>query len=118
VRTVIRNHDITAYNAGVTAEPVEETVSMQFVVRNPRLISGTTPFALVDVEMNICGASFDIYGIQARPRPGGGTLIYLPTFKDADGAWRPAVRLPEEVHSPLTGAILQFLLEEGILQRK
>jgi hypothetical protein len=95
-----------------------ETGSMRFVVSNARLINGKEPFALVDVEVEISGIVFDIYGMQARPRPAGGTLIYLPTFKDAGGAWRPAVRLPEEVNRPLTGAILHFLTDEGILRPK
>ena len=102
------DREIMGYAVEKAVEADEETVSMRFIVSNARLVNGKAPFALVDVEVLISGVAFDIYGVQARPRPGGGTLIYLPTFKDVGGAWLPAVRLPEEVRRPLTGAFCIF----------
>ena len=39
-------------------------------------------------------------------------------FKDADGIWRPAIRLPDEVRGPLANAVLTFLMEEGLAKRR
>ena len=97
-----------------------ETVAINFTVSNARPIDSKTLFALVDVEVAIAiaGIAFDILGVQARREPDGCTSIRLPTYKDATGAWLPAIRLPAETHAPLADAVLAFLLEEGIARRK
>ena len=89
-----------------------------FMVGNARSISSKTLFALVDVEMQIAGVSFAILGVQARNVPGGGTSIHLPTYRNTDGGWRPAIRLPDELHNSLGDAVLEFLVDEGIARRK
>jgi stage V sporulation protein G len=90
-----------------------ETAVVTFVVTNPRRIDSRRLFALVDVEMEIAGVSFVILGVQARKVPGG-TSVHLPTFKDHDGSWRPAIRLPQELRGSLADAVLEFLVESGL----
>jgi stage V sporulation protein G len=95
-----------------------DTTPLIFTISNARPVTGKFLFAMVDVEMQIAGVAFDILGVQARRLPEGGTSICLPTFKDADGTWRPAIRLPDEVSAPLADAVLTFLIEEGLARRK
>jgi stage V sporulation protein G len=90
-----------------------ETAVVRFVVTNPRRIDSRRLFALVDVEMAIAGVSFVIVGVQARRVPGG-TSVHLPTFKDHNGSWQPAIRLPEELRGPLADAVRDFLAESGV----
>jgi stage V sporulation protein G len=95
-----------------------ETVAMSFVVTNARPVDSRTLFALVDVEMRIAGVTFGIIGVQARREPDGKTSVCLPTFKDADGVWRSAIQMPEEVRAPLADAVLTFLIEAGLAMRR
>lgn len=53
---------------------------------------------------------------SAARLPEGGTSVHLPTFRDANGTWQPAILLPEEVRVPLADAVLTFLVEEGLAQ--
>jgi hypothetical protein len=94
------------------------TAPIRLTVSNARAIDAKILFALVDVEVVIADIAFDVLGIQARRLPEGGTSVHLPTFRDTDGAWRPAVRLPEEVRGPLADAVLVFLVEEGLARQK
>ncbi len=95
-----------------------DTVPVTFRVRNARPVQARDLFALVDVEVLIGGVTFDIFGVQARREPEGRTSVRLPTFKDADGVWRPAIGLPDEVRGPLADAVLAFLMEEGLAKRR
>ena len=95
-----------------------ETVTVNFAVSNARSIDSKTLFALVDVEVTIAGIAFEILGVQARREADGCTSIRLPTYKDATGAWQPAVRLPAETQAPLGDAVLAYLLDEGLARRK
>jgi hypothetical protein len=95
-----------------------DTAPIRLTVSNARAIDAKTLFALVDVEVVIADIAFDVLGVQARRLPEGGTSVHLPTFRDTDGAWRPAVRLPEEVRGPLADAVLVFLVEEGLARQK
>lgn len=83
-------------------------------VLNARPASGKVLFALVDVEILIEGVAVVICGIQARRVPDGGTSIHLPTFKVADGTWRPAIKLPDDLLGPLGDIVLEFLVQEGL----
>lgn len=98
------------------AEP--ETALLTFIVRNARPVSSKTLFALVDVELQFAGISLVIQGVQARRLAAGGTSVHLPTCKDPDGSWRPAIVLPKEARGPLADAVLQFLVEEGLARPK
>jgi stage V sporulation protein G len=91
---------------------------MTFTVTNSRGVASKSLFALVDVEMQVGGVSVMILGVQARRAANDCTSVHLPTFKDADGTWRPAIRLPEEVRAPLANAVLDFLIEAGLAKRK
>jgi stage V sporulation protein G len=93
-----------------------DRTSVQFTVSNARRIEGKTVFAMVDLEVGISGVVFSVFGVQAKRLPGGGTGIALPTFKDADGSWKPALQMPDEVRRPLAEAVLAFLMEEGLAQ--
>ena len=95
-----------------------DTTAVTFRVSNARPVHARELFALVDVEVLVGGVAFDIIGIQARREPGDKTSVRLPTFKDADGIWRPAIRLPDEVRAPLADAVLTFLMEEGLAKRR
>ena len=95
-----------------------ETAPVTFRVSNARPVHARDLFALVDVEVLVGGVAFDIFGIQARRESGEKTSIRLPTFKDADGSWQPALRLPDETRGPLADAVLTFLMEEGLAKRR
>ena len=88
------------------------TASVTFRVSNARPVHARDLFSFVEVVVG--GVAFDIYGIQARREPGEKTSIRLPTFKDADGSWRPAIGLPNEARGPLADAVLTYLMEEGL----
>ncbi len=75
------------------------TVLVGFTVRNARPVAGKSLFALADVEMRVAGVIFAILGVQARRFPDGGSTVSLPTVKDADGSWPPAIELPEELRA-------------------
>jgi stage V sporulation protein G len=100
----------------VPAEP--DTALLTFTVRNARPVSSKTLFALVDVELQLAGVGILIQGVQARRLATGGTSVHLPTCKDPDGIWRPAIVLPEEARGPLADAVLTFLVEEGLARPK
>lgn len=97
-------------------DPGCETVS--FTVSNARPVDSKTLFALVDVEMRIAGVAFEILGVQARRGAGGGTSVELPAVKNTGGSWRPAIRLPPELRTPLAEAVLAFLLETGLARQR
>ncbi len=99
---------------GETMDDGDETAPVTVTVNAARPVQGKAVFALVDVEVQVAGVSFGILGVQARREPGERTSVRLPTFKDADGAWRPAVRLPPELAAPIANAVLNFLVEEGL----
>ena len=85
-----------------------------FTVRNARPVDSKVLFALVDVDLEIAGVLLTIAGIQVRRLPKGGSSVHLPTYKAADGSWKPAIMLPEEVRAPLAETVLAFLVEEGL----
>jgi hypothetical protein len=99
------------------AERDSEVVS--FVVTNARPVGRMRNlFALVDVEIQIAGVTFTIVGVQARRLAGGGTSVELPTVKDESGAWRSAIRLPQELYEPLADAVMEFLVDAGLARRR
>jgi hypothetical protein len=48
----------------------------------------------------------------------GGLSVSLPTHREGNGAWRPVVEKPEELLRPLGNAVMEFLAEEGLAERK
>lgn len=95
-----------------------DTTAVRLTVGNARRVESKSVFALVDIAIEIAGVEFSIFGVQARREPNEQTSVRLPTFKDADGNWRPAIQLPEEVKAPLVSTVLAFLVEEGLAQSK
>jgi len=83
-------------------------------VRHLRPLQGRTVYALLDADIEIGGVVISIVGVQARHLAKGGTSVHLPTFRDADGKWRAAVILPDEIREALCDAVLAFMVEEGV----
>ncbi len=44
--------------------------------------------------------------------------MHLPTFRDADGTWRTAIVLPDEIREGLCDAVLDFMAEEGVAKKE
>lgn len=94
--------------------PVDgDRVILTCTVRNARAVTSKSLFALVDVDVEVAGVVIGIAGIQARHVPSGGISVHFPTYRGSDGIWHSAVRLPPEVHAPLTKAVVTFLVEVG-----
>lgn len=110
---------VTQEGAGMAGEIAQDDRAVvTFTVQDARPVNSKSLYALVDVELEIAGVALVIRGIQARHAPGGGTSVELPTYKAADGTWRPAIALPEETRGPLADAVLAFLLEEGLAKQR
>ena len=92
--------------------------NVTFTVLNCQALQTKSIFALVDVEMSICGVCFSIRGIQARHLPGGGTSVHLPEYRSPAGSWRAAVQLPPELVEAVSQAVLDHLLDVGVAVRK
>ena len=88
-----------------------------FAVTNCQPMQTKSVFALVDVEMLVGGVGLWIRGIQARHLAGGGTSIYLPTYRTPTGSWRAALELPPELVDALSQAVLDHLVEIGVAVR-
>ena len=94
-----------------------ETERVTFTIANLRIVNSKSLYALVDVEVQVAGLSFVIVGVQVR-HGSGGLSVRLPTHRDVNGAWRPVVEMPEELLRPLGNAVMEFLAEEGLAERK
>jgi stage V sporulation protein G len=71
-------------------------------------------FAFASVEIDIDGIQIGVHGIRAMRVGSAAAAIELPKFRDADGQWRTAITLPEEVYAPLARAVLDELVERGL----
>jgi DNA-binding cell septation regulator SpoVG len=94
-----------------------ETERVTFTIANLRTINSKRLYALVDVELQIAGLSFRIIGVQVQ-RGSGGLSVHLPTHRDINGAWKPVVEMPEELRGPLSDAVMEFLVDEGMARRR
>jgi DNA-binding cell septation regulator SpoVG len=94
-----------------------ETERVTFTIANLRTVNSKRLCALVDVELRVAGLSFWIIGVQVQ-RGSGGLSVHLPTHRDANGAWKPVVEMPEELRGPLSDAVMGFLVDEGMARRK
>jgi stage V sporulation protein G len=72
-------------------------------------------FVLASVEIDIDGIQIAIHA-SAR-YANGGTRIELPQFRDQSGALRPAITLPEKVRGPIGDAVIDELVERGLVRR-
>jgi stage V sporulation protein G len=71
-------------------------------------------FALAAVQIDIDGAQIEIHGIRAMHVHPASTRIELPMFRDAGGASRPAIILPEEVRGPIGNIVLDAPIDRGL----
>jgi hypothetical protein len=65
--------------------------------------------ALAAAEIEVAGIAFRVDGIQIVSGRGRGfatVQVKLPTYRGADGVWRPALTLPPELERPLGNAVL------------
>lgn len=92
----------------------DENALVTCTVRNARPVDSRSLFALVDVDIEIVGVMLTICGVQARRMTSGGASVHFPTYKGTDGVWYSAVKLPPELHAPLTRAVLAYLVEVGL----
>jgi stage V sporulation protein G len=74
-------------------------------------------FAFASVEIDIDGIQIELHGIRASHVGSASAAIELPKFRDADGVWRTAITLPEEIYAPLARAVLDELVERGLTAR-
>ena len=94
-----------------------DTERVTFTIANLRSINSKRLYALVDVEIRVAGLSFRIIGVQIQ-RGSGGLSVHLPTHRDATRAWKPVDEMPEELREPLSDAVMEFLVDEGMAKRK
>jgi hypothetical protein len=115
----VGQHDAVPSECAVTEDAeTEQTEQVTFTIANLRAVAARDLFALLDVEVRVAGLSFWIMGVQGRRARNGGALIQLPTYRDTDGRARPAVVMPEELRKPLVDAVMEFLAEEGAVERR
>jgi hypothetical protein len=65
--------------------------------------------ALASADIEIDGVAFRVDGIQvvtAKARGFATLQVKLPTYRAADGSWRPAIALPPELERPLGDAVM------------
>ena len=113
----IHQHNLPTADTSRAMADEAETERVTFTIANPRTVNSKSLYALVDVEVQVAGLSFGIIGVQIR-HGSGGLSVHLPTHRDVNGAWRPVVEMPEELLRPLGSAVMEFLAEEGLAERK
>lgn len=95
------------------------TIPIDVTVLEVRPTQAGRLVALASVELVVDGFAIALHGIQVvRQRdPATGreaTGVDLPRYRGQDGAWRPAVTLPEELRRPVGRAVLERCVELGI----
>jgi len=96
-------------------EPSSSTVSITVLSVTPARAEKL--FAFASVEIDIDGVQIGVYGIRAMHAGPEAVAIELPKFRDADGVWRTAITLPEEIYTPIARAVLDELVERGLTAR-
>jgi stage V sporulation protein G len=76
-----------------------------------------TLFAFASIEIDVDGLQIGVHGIRAMHAGPDAAAIELPKFRDADGVWRTAITLPEEIYTPIARAVLDELVERGLTAR-
>jgi len=71
-------------------------------------------FAFASVEIDVDGIQIGIHGIRATHVGSEAAAIELPKFRDADGMWRTAITLPEEIYTPIAKTVLDELVARGL----
>ena len=99
------------------ADEAAETQCVTFTISDARVVNSKNLYALVDVEIDVAGIPFRILGVQIR-HTGHGLAVFLPTQRDFRGVWKPVVDMPQELLEPLSNSVMDFLAEEGLVQRR
>ena len=73
--------------------------------------------ALADVEVLLDGVSIILHGVQVCATSER-TEVRLPKYRGADGTWRAAISLPDEVKGPMGQAVIAVGVEAGVLREK
>ncbi|MBX9635023.1 MAG: hypothetical protein K2X44_08585 [Magnetospirillum sp.] len=96
--------------AGQTAAMTDDVALVACHIHDiTRVANHAHLLALASANMEIDGVSFRLDGIQvvtARARGFPTVQVKLPTYRGADGVWRPAIVLPPELERPLGDAVL------------
>jgi len=96
-------------------QPSSSTVSITVLSVTP--VRANKLFAFASVEIDIDGVQIGVHGIRATHAGSEAAAIELPKFRDADGVWRTAITLPEEIYTPIARAVLEELVERGLTGR-
>src|SRR5215469_2001195 len=96
-------------------QPSSSTISITVVSVTPA--RAINLFAFASVEIDIDGVQIGVHGIRAMHAGPEAAAIELPKFRDADGVWRTAITLPEEVYTPIAKAVLDELAACGLTAR-
>jgi stage V sporulation protein G len=96
-------------------QPNSSTVSITVLSVTPARAQKL--FAFASVEIDIDGVQIGVHGIRAMHAGPEAAAIELPKFRDGDGVWRTAITLPEEIYTPIARAVLDELVERGLIAR-
>src|SRR5467141_1841850 len=96
-------------------EPSSSTVSITVLSVMPARAEKL--FAFASIEIDIDGVQIGVHGIRAMHAGPEAAAIELPKYRDGDGVWRTAITLPEEIYTPIAGAVLDELVERGLTAR-
>jgi len=90
------------------ADTVPVTVDLIHVERTP---GRGSLIALAVAEVDVGGVVFRLQGVPVRRAPGGGIGVVEPHTRGPDGAWYPAVLLPDPALQALAELIRDALAE-------
>ena len=96
-------------------EPSSSTVSITVLSVTPARAEKL--FAFASIEIDIDGVQIGVHGIRAMHAGPEAAAIELPKYRDGDGLWRTAITLPEEIYTPIARAVLDELVERGLIAR-
>lgn len=102
---------------GYDSSMSETTQALVTVLSLVPVSGGGKLLALADVEVVIDGIQIVVHGVQVRG-DGAGTEVTLPRYRAADGTWRAAVSLPEELKGSMGDVVLAAGIEQGILKQR
>src|SRR6266403_297116 len=98
-------------------QPSSSTVLITVLTVTPARANKLFAFASIEIEIDIDGLQIGVHGIRATHVGSEAAAIELPKFRDADGVWRTAITLPEEIYTPIARTVLDELVERGLTTR-
>ena len=96
-------------------QPSSSTVSITVLSVTPARAQKL--FAFASIEIDIDGVQIGVHGLRAMHAGPEAAAIELPKYRDGDGLWRTAITLPEEIYTPIARAVLDELVERGLIAR-